>query len=169
MKLGIRRLRTLYRDTSVKACKKTDHCVTFIYSSWLPAISLRLKKTSNKNYVWTSFFPSLSCLVVTSYYKNSILSKLKQGCGSSQIFNASASSLSWSFMLPSSLLLPHLWNFLLPLPAPDKSSRFRVRFCFQSFSSKCFRFHKNLTASTASASTSLLSLKQLIGTLCEGV
>ena len=67
-------------------------------------------------------------------------------------------------MLPSSLLLPHLWNFLLPLPAQDRASRFRVRFRLQSFSSKCFRFrfHKNLTASTASASTSLLSMIQLI-------
>ena len=58
-------------------------------------------------------------------------------------------------LLPSSLLLPHLWNFLLPLPAPDRASRFR----FQSFPSKRFRFHKNLTAS---APTSLLSMKQLI-------
>ena len=89
----------------------------------------------------------------------SLLICLKRGCGSSQIFNASASSSSWSFMLPSSLPLPHLWNYLLPLPAPDRISRFRVRFFFQSFSSKCFRFHKNLTAS---ASTSLLSMKQLI-------
>ena len=60
-------------------------------------------------------------------------------------------------MLPSSLPLPHLWNFLLPLSAPAKIIRFRIRFHFQSFSSKCFRFHKNLTAST-----SLLSMKQLI-------
>ena len=58
-------------------------------------------------------------------------------------------------MLPSSLPLYHLWNFLLPLPASDRAGRFRVRFRFQSFSSKCFR--KNLTAST-----SLLSMKQLI-------
>ena len=41
---------------------------------------------------------------------------------------------------------------MLPLPATDRISRFRVRFRFQSLSSKCFRFHKNLTASTASAS-----------------
>ena len=67
-------------------------------------------------------------------------------------------------MLPSSLPLPHLWNFWLPLPAPDRVIRFLVRFRFQSFLSKCFRFrfHKNLTASTASASRSLLSMKQLI-------
>ena len=51
-------------------------------------------------------------------------------------------------MLPSSLPLLHLWNFLLPLPAPDKINRFRVRFRFQSLLSKCFRFHKNLTASS---------------------
>ena len=84
-----------------------------------------------------------------------------QECGSSQTFNASASSPSESFMLPTSLPLPHLWNFLLPPPAPDRASRFRVCLRFQSFSSKCFcfRFHKNLTAS---ASTSLLSMKQLI-------
>ena len=58
-------------------------------------------------------------------------------------------------MLPSSLPLPYLWNFLLLLPSPGRASRFR----FQFFSSKCFRFcfHKNLTAST-----SLLSMKQLI-------
>ena len=76
-----------------------------------------------------------------------------QGCGSSQIFNACASSSSWRFMLPSSLPLPHLWNFLLPLPASDRISRFRFRF----LSSKCFRFYKNLTASAP-----LLSIKQLI-------
>ena len=56
-------------------------------------------------------------------------------------------------MLPSSLSLPHQWNFLLPLPAPDRISRFQVCFRFQSLSSKCFHFHKNLTASTASASS----------------
>ena len=50
-------------------------------------------------------------------------------------------------MLPSLLPLPHLWNFLLPLPASDRLSRFR----FQYLSSRCFRFHKNLTASTASS------------------
>ena len=66
------------------------------------------------------------------------------------------------FMLPSSLPLPQLWNFLLPLPALERSCRFRIRFRFQSLSSKCFRFQKNLTASTASASTSLLNIKQLI-------
>ena len=75
-------------------------------------------------------------------------------------------------MLPLQLLLKfyasefpsllHLWNFLLLLPALDRISRFRVCFRFQSLSSKCFRFHKKLTASTASASTSLLSMKQLI-------
>ena len=75
-----------------------------------------------------------------------------QGCGSSQIFNASASSSSWSSMLPSSLPFPHFSNFLLPLPAPDRISCFRVRFPFQSLSSNCFRFHfhKNLTASASS-------------------
>jgi len=45
--------------------------------------------------------------------------------------------------------------FLLPLPAPYKVSRFRVCFRFQLLSSKCFRFHKNLTAFTASASSFL--------------
>ena len=42
-------------------------------------------------------------------------------------------------MLSSSL--PHLWNFLLPLRAPARISRFRVCFPFQSLLSKCFRFH----------------------------
>ena len=56
-------------------------------------------------------------------------------------------------MLPSSLPLPHLWSFLLPLPAPNRISCFRVRFRFLSLLSKCFRFHKNLTASPASASS----------------
>ena len=56
-------------------------------------------------------------------------------------------------MLP----LPHLWNVLLPLPAPDRISHFRVRLRFHCLSFKCFRFHKNLTASTF-----LLSMKQLI-------
>jgi len=36
--------------------------------------------------------------------------------------------------------------FLLPLPAPYKVSRFEVCFRFQILSSKCFRFHTNLTA-----------------------
>ena len=62
-------------------------------------------------------------------------------------------------MLPSSLTLPHLRNFLLPLPVPDRISRFRVRFRFQSPSSNCFRF---LLPLPASAPTSLLSMKQLI-------
>ena len=62
-------------------------------------------------------------------------------------------------MLPSSLPLPYLWNFLLPLPAPFQNFRIRVRFRFQPVSSKCFPFHKKLTAS---AYTSLLSMKQLI-------
>jgi len=47
-------------------------------------------------------------------------------------------------------------QFLLPLPAPYKVySRFRVCFHFQLLSLKCFRFRfqKNLTASTASASS----------------
>jgi len=39
--------------------------------------------------------------------------------------------------------------FLLPLPAPYKVSRFWVCFHFQFLSSKCFSFHKNLTASTS--------------------
>jgi len=38
--------------------------------------------------------------------------------------------------------------FLLPLPAPYKVSRFRVCFRFQLLSSKCFRLHKNFTASS---------------------
>ena len=38
---------------------------------------------------------------------------------------------------------------LLPLPAPFQHFRFRVRFCFQPLLSKCFRFHKKLTASTS--------------------
>jgi len=39
--------------------------------------------------------------------------------------------------------------FLLPLPASYKVSRFRVCFRFKLLSSKCIRFHKNLTASTS--------------------
>ena len=62
-------------------------------------------------------------------------------------------------MLPSLLPLPYLWNFLLPLPAPHRICRFRVRFRFQPVSSKCFHFHKKLTAS---ASASLFSMKHLI-------
>ena len=38
---------------------------------------------------------------------------------------------------------------LLPLPAPFQHFRFWVRFRFQPLSSKCFRFHKKLTASTS--------------------
>jgi len=47
---------------------------------------------------------------------------------------------------------------MLPLPAPQKVKSFRVRFRFQLLSSKRFRFHKNLTAFTASASTSLFEI-----------
>jgi len=61
-----------------------------------------------------------------------ILYYLYQGCGSSRIFFASASSNSQ--MLPS----------LLPLPA--------------SFSSKCFRFHNNLISFTSLTCTSSLDL-----------
>jgi len=39
--------------------------------------------------------------------------------------------------------------FLLPLPGAYKVSRFQVCLRFQFLSSKCFRFHKNLTASTS--------------------
>jgi len=49
-------------------------------------------------------------------------------------------------MLPSSLPLPHSWDFLLP--APDKVGRFRVRFRFQLILSKRFRFLQNFTASS---------------------
>ena len=38
---------------------------------------------------------------------------------------------------------------LLPPPASFQHFRFRVCFRFQPLSSKCFRFHKNLTASTS--------------------
>ena len=38
---------------------------------------------------------------------------------------------------------------LLPPPAPFQHCRFRVRFRFQSLSSKRFRFHKKLTASAS--------------------
>ena len=44
---------------------------------------------------------------------------------------------------------------LLPLPAPFQHFRFRVRFRFQPLSSKCFRFHKKLTASTSLVQTDL--------------
>ena len=40
---------------------------------------------------------------------------------------------------------------LLPLSAPFQHFRFRVCFRFQPLSSKCFRFHKKVTASTASS------------------
>ena len=39
---------------------------------------------------------------------------------------------------------------LLPLPAPFQHFRFGVCFCFQRLSSKCFHFHKKLTASASS-------------------
>ena len=50
---------------------------------------------------------------------------------------------------------------LLPLPASFQHFCFRVRFRFQSLSSKCFRFHKKLTASTTSASTFLFYIPGL--------
>ena len=60
-------------------------------------------------------------------------------------------------MLLSSLPLPHLWNFSLPLSAPDKNSRFRVCFHFQSLSSNCLRFNKKFNRFHTQ-----LSMKQLI-------
>ena len=42
---------------------------------------------------------------------------------------------------------------MLPLPALFEILCFRVRFCFQSLSLKCFCLNKNLTASTASTSS----------------
>jgi len=48
-------------------------------------------------------------------------------------------------MLPSLHPFLHSWNFLLPLPAPDKVSRFQVRLCFQLILSKRFRFLQNFT------------------------
>jgi len=49
-------------------------------------------------------------------------------------------------MYQSSLLLPHSWDFMLPLPAPDKVGRFQVRCRFQLILSK--RFLQNFTASS---------------------
>jgi len=51
--------------------------------------------------------------------------------------------------------------FLLPFSAPYKVSLFRVCFRFQLLSSKCFRFHKKLTASTASVSLFMFYEKTL--------
>jgi len=51
-------------------------------------------------------------------------------------------------MLPSLLPLPHSWDFSLPLPAPDKVGRFRVRYRFQLILSKSFRFLQYFTASS---------------------
>jgi len=53
-------------------------------------------------------------------------------------------------MLPSSLPLLHSWDFLLPLPAPDKVGGFQVRFCFQLILSKRFRFLQNIVRSLLS-------------------
>ena len=41
--------------------KRVEYCLTFMYSSWWPAILQRMEKTSNENYVWTLlfFFPLL--------------------------------------------------------------------------------------------------------------
>jgi len=49
-------------------------------------------------------------------------------------------------MLPSLLTLPHSWDFLLPLSAPDKIGRSRIR--FQLILSKRFLFLQNFTASS---------------------
>jgi len=70
---------------------------------------------------------------------------LKQGCRSSRILFASAFIFSLSVMLPSLLPLSHSWDFLLPLPAPDKVGRFRVHFRFQLILSKRFRFLRFLS------------------------
>ena len=63
------------------ACKGMDYCVRFIYSSWLPAISQRNKKTSKiimfeHNY---SFYHHCYSLAVRWYSKNSNLSIPKWG------------------------------------------------------------------------------------------
>jgi len=44
------------------------------------------------------------------------------------------------------LLLPHSWDFLLPLPVPDKVGHFWVH--FQLILSKHFHFLQNFTASS---------------------
>ena len=63
-------------------------------------------------------------------------------------------------MHPSSLPLPHIWNFLVPLSAPERISRFRLRFRFQSLSSKCFRFRFHIPARNETANCILCKKKQ---------
>ena len=58
---------------------------------------------------------------------------------------------------------------LLPLPAPFQHFRFRVRFHFQPLSSKCFRFHKKLTASTACASSFRFHIPASETIFCNGI
>jgi len=51
--------------------------------------------------------------------------------------------------------------FLLPHPTLYKACHFRVCFRFQLLSSKCFHFHKNLTASTSLIATNFLQCNEL--------
>jgi len=51
-------------------------------------------------------------------------------------------------MLPSSLSLPHSWDFLLPLPAPDKVGRSRFQLILSKrlpLPSEFFRFLRFLS------------------------
>ena len=73
------RLTSLFRDTSVKRVNYTDYCVTFLYSSWRLAISQRMEKTSNENYILTFLFlfPLLPVALSLRDVPKRILSKPK--------------------------------------------------------------------------------------------
>ena len=75
------KLTSLFRDTSVKRVNYTDYCVTFLYSSWRLAISQRMEKTSNENYILTFLFLFLLLPVALSLrdVPKRILSKPKWG------------------------------------------------------------------------------------------
>ena len=63
-----------------KRVNNTDYCVTFMYSSWLPAILQSIEKSLNENYVWTFIFlfPLLSVVLPLRDILKTYLSKPKR-------------------------------------------------------------------------------------------
>ena len=94
---------------------------------------------SHPNFGWKPFL--YFGLHLISGYKTIPILGADQECGSSQIFNAFASRSSWSFMLPSSIPLPHFWNFLL-------SFQLGIELVASEFASASGLFHQSASAST---------------------
>jgi len=109
--------------------------LALLFPSWISGSALRHGLTVGSPSPWNSSMQLFlgrgqvaAPLLTTTFSKWTLRKRFQnsnQECGSSRIYFASASS-------------------------SYKVSRFQVCFCFQLLSSKCFRFHKNVTASIAS-------------------